>query len=96
MKTETCKLGINRHPHGYDHIVPAGTYRIEKLKRTNVLGHGIVARGERGEEFTARTTGAAKQLIEREAARFAARFVTPQDSVLVVWRVQYNDEGGKR
>lgn len=87
MKIETVKDGYNKQRGGYERIVAAGSYRIEKLKRTNVLGHGIMVTGDRGLHTTTFTLDAAKKLIARDAATFAFKQTGDRASVLVVYHV---------
>lgn len=88
MKQAIERQGINQVNGGYQQLVSAGTYRIDKEKRTNVLGYGIVARGSDGKPILARTVGDAFKLIRKDAVNFATNLVGDKASVLVIWRVE--------
>lgn len=85
MNTQTMSKGFNQARGGYAQAVDAGTFSIEKAKRTNVLGHGIIAKGPGGFTFTAFTEDAALRKIEHLAT---FKHSNTKDSVLVVWRVR--------
>lgn len=88
MKVETLQQGFNKQRGGYERLVNAGSFRIERAKRTNVLGHGIMASGDGLKDFTAFTVDAARARIAKHATRIAFKQVGDKASVLVVWQVK--------
>lgn len=86
-KESVEKLGINGRHGQYESLVAAGRYKIEKAKRTNVLGHDIIVRTPAGREFSVRGKGAAYKSIREDAKRFATKVASKSGSVLVVWSV---------
>lgn len=84
---QTMRQGFNKQGAGYAQVFDAGSYSIARAKRTNVLGHGIIASGD-GFKFSGFTTDAAQAAIAKHATSNAFKLVGEKGSVLVVWKVK--------